>query len=117
MLTQNAYSLINIKKQLIILYQVASYYHSLNINLSMTVWVNLHWNICIFYGWETAKNCDRLHPVSVRVIGNVTISWYFTKHANKTIKSNLPEIVIRDHKNSMCSPIYVRVPEDCNILF
>ena len=74
----------------------------------------IHWKICQYYGLPSADNWYTHKPEPVIENENVTILWDFEVHTDRTIKSNRPDIIIKDYETKSCFLIDMTNPSERN---
>ncbi|KAL1464022.1 hypothetical protein WDU94_003708 [Cyamophila willieti] len=76
----------------------------------------LHFNICKHFGIETPTDkWYEYEPSQVVTKEDIVILWYSQVHTDRTIRSNKPDIIIKDKTNRTCQLIDVSIPLDSNI--
>ena len=75
----------------------------------------LHWRICKYYLISTTANWYEHHPEPVTEGKDVSISWDFPVHTDRTIQANRPDIIVKDKKDNICLLIDMSVPSDNNV--
>ena len=75
----------------------------------------LHWKICQHYNEPYAKNWYEYKPQKAAEIESATILQGFSIHTDRTIRTNKPDITIKDYKEKTYKIIDFTYPMDKNI--
>ena len=74
----------------------------------------LHWKICRYYNIETTDKWYDHEPKTVTESDEVTFLWDMPIHTDREIKSNRPDIEMKDKRERRCKIIDVAIPSDNN---
>jgi len=55
-------------------------------------------------------------PKPVYEEGNVTVLWNQAVHTDREVTANRPDIIIKNKKEKICTPIDVAIPADRNVV-
>ena len=77
----------------------------------------LHWRIYQHYNAQHAEHWYEHHPEPVNEGNGATILWDFTIHTDRSVKTNWPDITVKNHKEKTCLWIVITLPSDRNVSF
>ena len=75
----------------------------------------MHWKICNHYDIETSNKWYEHKPLPAVYTPKTTILWDFPIRADRTIKANRPDIVVKHKQNKTCQLKDMSVSSDSNI--
>ena len=75
----------------------------------------MHWKICKAFSLHVADEWYNHNPETVISNGQVTFIWDMQVHADKEIKANKPDIIIKGNINNMCQLVDMTIPSDRNV--
>ena len=75
----------------------------------------IHWNICKYYQIQVTSKWYEHKPSKVAEGKDDTVLWDMPINADKEIKANRPDIVIKDKSKNLCTLIDMAVPSERNV--